>query len=435
MKTYLIHEDNLERLNKKIQTIKNKCIKNNLSFTYNILGSTFKTIETEDGCVHTAKYYEVEVEGSLKHEGWRFAATVEHHSDAGNVIRAYDTELTIPERFRTCGSECEHCHKIRSRKDTYVIYNEETQEFKQVGKQCMQEYTNGLDAEEAVRFVSLFDEAIRGFAAGPSCKHYMNVNEVLRFASECINHFGYEKIYDDEWGSRHKKTTRERVSDYIALKHGNIRTEATRKCIQNEMDEVGFNEDSEFAVKRAEEIVAWLKEEDDDNGYISNLKVITSEDYAETRDFGILVSAPTAYNRHIGYVKEKNEKAIAYAAKMEKERQSQYVGEIKDKISVEAADFTCVTTLYSQYGETYLYKWSDENGNIFIWYASNPVQNPEIVIEVSGTIKDHSEYNGVKQTVMTRCKVVCKEEEKKEKPVSEDLVTSNFLDELFGMEE
>ena len=413
--SYLIHESNLERLEKKITTIKNKCIKNRIKFTYNILGEKFCQWTNSDGEELTGKFYEVEVEGSIKHDGWRFVAVIEHHGEAGNVIRAMDTELEIPERFRTCGPECEHCNRIRSRKDTYVVYNEETKEFKQVGKQCMQEYTNGLDAEDVARYISLFDEMIKGEAPYTSSyKRYLEVNEVLRFAAECFKHFGYEKRYEDDLPG--KKTTRGRVSDYMHFRSGRISKQSKEyETIEEEMTSVNFDENSEYAVNFAKDAIEWLKSEKDDNGYISNLKVIVSNEYAETRDFGLIVSIPIAYSRHLGYVKEQSDKAEAYKAQLEKDKLSDYVGEVKGKVTVPAKEFRCVTTLYSQFGTTYLYKWVDTNDNIFVWYASNPVVDEDLVIEVTGTVKEHSEYRGAKQTVLTRCKVVRKEKEEPQK--------------------
>ena len=405
---YFIHESNLERLEKKIQTIKNKCTKNNISFTYNIVDEKFVECTDTDGREYFAKYYEVEVSGFMKHEGWRFAAVLEHKAE-GNIIRSMDYELSIPEKYRTCGPECEHCHRIRSRKDTYVVYNEETNEFKQVGKQCLQEYTNGLDAEEAARYISMFDEMIKGeYYGGSSYKSYLNVEDVVRYAFECVRHFGYEK--SSEFSDR---TTRSRVSDYMrADSHG--LTSKTYEAIKKEMDEVGFDANSEYAVNTSKEALEWIRSEADTSDYIYNLRLAAAEEYAETRDFGLLVSLPVAYLRHI-------EKLAEYKQKEEQkaeEQKSEYVGELKDKLTINAHNFMCVTTLFSQFGTTFLYKWSDDNGNIFIWYASNGVDDPETVIEITGTVKDHSEYNGVKQTVMTRCKVTRRTDQAKdEQPV------------------
>lgn len=397
MSQFLIHESNLERLEKKINTIKNKCIKNHLAFTYKIVGEKFLECTDAEGNKYNARYVEVEVEGSIRHDGWRFAAVLEHHGEDGNIVRSMDSELEIPARFRTCGPACEHCNRIRDRKDTYVVYNETTGEFKQVGKQCMQEYTNGLNAEEVAAYISLFNEMTKGeYYGGASHKSYIQVTEIVRYAFECVKHFGYEK--SSEFSPR---STRGRVCDYIRYDRGWRRKDE----IKEEMEKVDFDANSEYAVETSQKALEWIRSEEGTNDYIHNLKVACASDYAEDRDLGLLVSLPVAYNRHMEYVEEQKAKEAARAERNSLEGQSEYQGNIKDKLTISVKNFQCVTSFYSQFGTTFLYKWLDENNNVYIWYASNPVNDSEIVIEISGTVKDHSEFNGVKQTVMTRCKV------------------------------
>ena len=51
-----------------------------------------------------------------------------------------------------------------------------------------------------------------------------------------------------------------------------------------------------------------------------------------------------------------------------------------------------------------MYKFIDIEGNVFIWITSCYIDMDKR-IKLRGTIKEHSEYNNVKQTVLTRCKV------------------------------
>ena len=56
------------------------------------------------------------------------------------------------------------------------------------------------------------------------------------------------------------------------------------------------------------------------------------------------------------------------------------------------------------YGTTFLYRFVDDAGNVFVWKASG-AYNVFDGVTIKGTVKDHSEYQGVKQTVLTRCKI------------------------------
>lgn len=93
---------------------------------------------------------------------------------------------------------------------------------------------------------------------------------------------------------------------------------------------------------------------------------------------------------------------------------SQYVGAAGDKITF-AGTFdhsTCFDIKsFRGYGtETmFIHTFKDDNGNAIIWKTGRGLNFAEgDHIEVTGTVKEHSEYDGVRQTVLTRCKVTRK---------------------------
>lgn len=93
---------------------------------------------------------------------------------------------------------------------------------------------------------------------------------------------------------------------------------------------------------------------------------------------------------------------------------SEYVGEVGQKITVDVKVIK-KTGYDSKFGWTNVYKFADDDGNIFVWQTSSgldkskgdeyiPVQEGED-IRIMGTIKDHKEYKGEKETVLTRVKL------------------------------
>lgn len=402
MSTYFIHESNLERLEKKLASLKKKCDQSHCNFKYEIKGETYKEYESAAGDKYTAKFYEVEVEGEAKYNGWRFVATLDHHEE-GNVVRAFDTELVIPDKYKTCGPTCEHCNKIRSRKDTYLIFNEETQEFKQVGKSCLAEFTNGLSAENIAFFCSIYEAMESNYSySGTSFTRYIEVESILRYAFEAVKHWGYQKSrnsFEHEDIPADYRSTRDRVVDYFYI---NRQMSLRKEALKDEMDEVGFNPDSEYAVKSAEDALNWIRNEEDlSSEYIRNLHIICSGEYAEYRDLGILVSLPVAYERHLGQIAEYEKKQKETELK---QQTSNHMGEVGQKLTIECESFKCLSCWENQYGLTFLYQIVDKAGNIYKWFASKSVDEDN-VRTVTGTVKDHSEYNGVKETILTRCKV------------------------------
>lgn len=58
----------------------------------------------------------------------------------------------------------------------------------------------------------------------------------------------------------------------------------------------------------------------------------------------------------------------------------------------------------SHYGETYIYIFEDINGNRYMWKTSARKLNEGEIYLLKGTIKEHSKIEGIKYTVLTRCR-------------------------------
>ena len=167
---YEIFEDNMPRLQKKLTNIQKKCAAYGCEFSYEELGETFKQVKDEEtGLVHTAKFITVNVSGTARVSDWEFIATVEH-SKPINIIRSFRPEVEIPESYYTADTRCDHCQTKRNRKDTYLIRNTISGEFKQVGKTCLKDFTRGLSAEAVTAYVAWFDELIKGEQPTPGFK-------------------------------------------------------------------------------------------------------------------------------------------------------------------------------------------------------------------------------------------------------------------------
>ena len=97
----------------------------------------------------------------------------------------------------------------------------------------------------------------------------------------------------------------------------------------------------------------------------------------------------------------------------EKERQAQtekssYFGTVGEKLTDLEVTFKNIFWYDTQFGTVFIYIFEDADGHQFKWNTSTGISTLEKgdVIKIKGTIKEHSEYNGIKQTVLTRCKLV-----------------------------
>jgi hypothetical protein len=81
---------------------------------------------------------------------------------------------------------------------------------------------------------------------------------------------------------------------------------------------------------------------------------------------------------------------------------SQWFGEIGKRYNALKLTVKFTTGFDTAYGYCFLNKMEDEEGNVFVWFSSNCLETGT-TYTMNGTVKDHSEYNEVKQTVLTRC--------------------------------
>ena len=101
------------------------------------------------------------------------------------------------------------------------------------------------------------------------------------------------------------------------------------------------------------------------------------------------------------YVKELREKWEADHAP-----ETEWYGSIKDKVDLRATLKT-IRGFDGVYGWTSILTFEDNQGHQFVWKTGSYVEAQEgTEVTLKGTIKAHTEYKGIKQTELTRCKVM-----------------------------
>lgn len=396
---YLIYEGNMERLQKKLQRIENKCKKyGNTDFFFEIKGEQYKECDVDGECFNN-KYYVVEVGGVAKVNDWEFVATIQH-KDNGNIIRQFKTDIDIPEKYRYADSVCEHCNTKRARKDTYLVYNESTKEFKQVGKSCLNDFTNGLSAEQVAQYISWFDEVIEGQAVSQYDTMYYPVEIVLLHSIETIKHFGFisrAMAMEDE---RTIRTTTSRVIDFMFPNR-----DRTNR-IKQMMEDINYNSDSEENKAELQKILEWLNTVEDNSQYIHNLKITVKDGYCESRDFGLLCSLPSAYFKAFEREQDRLLREQKKAERMENNAHKKHFGTIGARVDIDISDAECITSFETEYGTMRIYRFETTGGEVLVWKTSNFIDDIDKVTKIKATIKNHGEYNGEKQTEINRVKVV-----------------------------
>ena len=113
------------------------------------------------------------------------------------------------------------------------------------------------------------------------------------------------------------------------------------------------------------------------------------------------------------YYKELEEKREAERKAKEAEKAiSQFVGTVGEKLEMEVTYIGSPRFERPSFGgwgtETcYIHTFKDANGNKLVWKTSSAIWDIEEgqKVTVRGTVKEHNEYKGEKQTNLIRCKI------------------------------
>ena len=327
----------------------------------------------------------VEVTGeSPKIEGWTLEGKIEH-GESGNIIKSISGK-EIPAKFRDIGALCDYCHKDRRRVSTFVLSDDTSGDYKQVGKNCLKDFTGYPNAEGLAEYAEGFNAILReaeessngDLFKGRRIELY-DLRTFLSFTSAIIKKYGWESR-----SSGAMITTADRVLEHITSgKDGIYPSEADYK-------------EAEEAIEAVKNAINAKKSPSD---YEWNLSTIINGLLVNTKTAGYAASIMPFYYR-VRSIQIENDKKAA-------ESKSQFLGKIGEKIQLRA---TLLMTLnIDSLYPSILHKFLDSAGNIIVWYAAMASYSYTLETgkeyQMKGTIKDHKQYRGENQTIITRAKL------------------------------
>lgn len=373
---------NMEKLAKKIKALNKKALK---AGTGEIKLTTIsKTVdENEDGSVDVR--FQIALEGETpKINGWAFIARLDHNTDPtgeSNLIYVMPS-ADLPEHFRNAGANCEHCGWDRRRRDTYVLQNEDSGEYKQVGRTCIRDFI-GIDpariAEQAERYVKvlgLLNEAREPKWGGINDHRDIHLPAYLSWVAQSIREHG--------WISG-----REAYEDFDKV---STASQAIGEMFATYKPQLPTDEDKELA----ETAIAHVLTLEPKNDFLFNINAIAKQNYLDWKASGLAAAIMFVYNRHLE--DEAKRKAAADLSK------SEYVGALKERLEFEVRVIG-KRWIEGRFGSTAVIRMLDANDNLFVTFASGNFGdevNIEDKVTIRGTVKKHDEYKGVKQTILTR---------------------------------
>lgn len=347
----------------------------------------------EDGVERIVRFIDVSVSGETPRiKGWKFVATIEHTTE-GNIYHGF-SNTQIPAHFRNSEPVCEHCKKIRNRKDTYIIENDE--QFMQVGRSCLKDFFGREDVYQLADWL----QSIQIFLS--------DLKEV-----EEDKELGYGKVATRVWLKTflsYVVMVMERNRGFVTgtmVRELKAKVSTANEAINEMFPAPNYKPQypTEEQKQKADEKLEWAREYleakgDTRNDFEHNLYVVIKSESLELRTAGIAAYLVPLHARIVGEQIERSK------------RKNEFFGNVGERIEL-VLKYIRSVTFDTMYGPKTIITFRDLEGRTFSWGgtggAISEILNcePDTEIRVKGTIKEHSVYKDTNQTVLTRVKFVC----------------------------
>lgn len=267
---------------------------------------------------------------------------------------------------------CDHCGTIRKR-NAYCLFEADGKVI-QIGSTCVEKYF-GIAVD---KYLNAMGDVYTVVKDSPEWNDFVGVrsnadggisfDEIARMTDMVTNGF---------------KIWRKSDGDGIST------TDEIREMVKSCNYEFASHERT---IKREEVVKYW--EGKPQSGFKLNVLEMMKRDYCTAYGLGIYVYG--IYEAGKDKFTEKSEKVGEL---------NEYFGNVGDKIVREMV-LDKVSSFDGMYGTTYVCRFHDADGRKFVWFASNcPDIDCGAKVSIKGTVKKHDEYDGKKQTVLTRCKI------------------------------
>ncbi|HEY8980792.1 MAG TPA: hypothetical protein VIU15_14525 [Streptomyces sp.] len=333
--------------------------------------------------------------GVPRHAGWTVVARLDHDEEGETILSIFpglSDELAEEARgMRVVENFCYGCKVERDRTVTYLARHENG-EYRQLGTTCVEPYTGlpikGLQALWRLEKIKDTDWDGLGVEGVPADIR-LPVDKVLRVAAAIVEMEGRFYARSEAWKT--VTPTADNVSAYFF----------NRKVPEAWRAEINAQPGAEATAAAVRE---WaVQGYGSTNDYRHKIAQLAKGQTVGQRHLSTLVSAIAGWHRD-------QEQAAAERAA----RCSLPQGKVGERLTVAATVTTVIELEERHYGyhaqRRRLVKFQDAGGNVYVWFSSAadvPDQGDEV--EVTGTVKDHSTYGEVAQTVLTRCRVVERE--------------------------
>ena len=174
-----------------------------------------------------------------------------------------------------------------------------------------------------------------------------------------------------------------------------------------------------------EDVISWVKDMYDTDEFVSDFHTNARSVFFKTLDDGTREMRNEINEKYMGIAvyaffsaKQNHDKMVAKKIAEEERAKAnaevEYYGAVGDKFEL-TLTFDKSFGFEGAYGFTYIHLFHDDENHVFAWKTANGNLGKNFnwaeyevgqKYLIKGTVKSHDEYKNVKQTVITRCKVL-----------------------------
>ena len=173
----------------------------------------------------------------------------------------------------------------------------------------------------------------------------------------------------------------EKAYDYIK-KNGYVKNE-TQTYINDNFDSLPSSRIGDF--------LEWAKSNNGKSDYYDTLNILLHSSLEQPWQYNTVCSALNIYFKQLRAQEERDNSP------------STYQGAIGEKVTFVVKEMRAIS--YGNFDSTF-YRIVGTDDNIYMWSTSKYFEIGDTII---GTVRDHREYKGEKQTIITRGKIVDRE--------------------------
>jgi len=318
--------------------------------------------------------------------GWELIARLEH-TEGGVVVNLAPGEALDP-AWRTADPRCSHCGTVRQRANTFILRTP-TGDVVQIGRNCLAEYLSTdpsklVAAAELAAWLAANESGWSEFEPSRGRSADAWTRDYLAYCVRSIERSGFHKSDSD-------RSTKEAAWYYLRPLPPRSDEDVKRDYLQGQPTEPHY--------AAADEAMAWARTLADQAGSVSDYEhnlCVCAQNRFVGRNSGLLASLPVAHQRAQG--KQAERRSLAQRTTPA----AGHFGTVGKRLDFEAV-FVGRTDIETNWGSKHICRFVTDAGHALVWFATSAAPMAEGTrLKLRATIKEHGEYHGRPQTVLSR---------------------------------